>query len=165
MYAIQVNNAWFIAWLSDYGVDSGVATRFAVKVQIPDDRTGCWIWTAAQTPNGYGVFGFKGRTSSAHRILYEWINGPVGSLVVDHAKCQNPPCVNPEHMEAVTQSVNIRRGRLRQHQQTHCKRDHEFTPENTRLSVNSRTGRLFRQCRECQRVRQAGYRTSSSDAK
>ncbi len=156
------NTAWLLTFLTILGVEDGTAARFAAKVQMPDDLSECWLWIVAIEDETYGVFWDGLRTTSAHRIMYEWVNGPVGSLVVDHAICQHPPCVNPWHGEAVTQSENILRGNLRQYTQTHCKRDHEFTPENTRMSVNTRTGKLMRQCRACQRIRQAGYRASSS---
>jgi hypothetical protein len=87
-----------------------IAVRFWSKV----DKTGdCWEWTAART-NGYGVFRIGGRKDGrlvpAHRHAYEELVGPIpNGLQIDHL-CRNPACVNPSHLEPVTQKENILRG-------------------------------------------------------
>lgn len=70
----------------------------------------CWLWTAARTKNGHGVFGTGGGTStSAHRWSYEYHLGPIpDGLQVDHL-CRVTRCVNPAHLEAVTGAENVRR--------------------------------------------------------
>lgn len=79
--------------------------RFLTKIQPADN--GCWIWTGASLARGYGSFKARGRSHLAHRWSYEAVHGPVPEgLVLDHLCC-NPPCVNPEHLEAVTQRVNV----------------------------------------------------------
>ena len=88
-----------------------VKERFAEKYVI-DPVSACWVWTAALR-NGYGVIGLgrKGDgIARAHRLSYEWARGPIPpGLVLDHL-CRNPACVNPDHLEAVTDQVNLRRG-------------------------------------------------------
>lgn len=81
--------------------------RFEVKVNRTDS---CWIWSGAIHGNGYGVFRWNGRNGQAHRFSYEAHKGaiPVG-LVIDHL-CRVRNCVNPDHLEAVTQGENLRRG-------------------------------------------------------
>lgn len=72
--------------------------------------TPCWIWTAA-TRNGYGHFTIeKGRTQYPHILVFEAANGSISpGLQLDHL-CRTPTCVNPEHLELVTQRVNLLRG-------------------------------------------------------
>lgn len=87
-------------------------TRFMLKVEIPGPLDGCWLWQAAKTQKGYGVFGggYAGKVTTAHRWIYARVVGPIPDCwVVDHL-CRNHSCVNPEHLEAVTQSVNCLRG-------------------------------------------------------
>lgn len=81
--------------------------RFWSKT-IPEPNSGCWLWTAATTPRGYGVFhAGQGRGASrAHRIAYELTMGPVpDGLLVLH-RCDNPSCVNPDHLYVGTHRDN-----------------------------------------------------------
>lgn len=117
----------------------------------------CWIWTTATFgKDGYGAFWLDGSQRRAHRIAYAWLVGPIpDSLELDHL-CRVPRCVNPQHLEPVTAKVNNHRGmspaalNLRK---THCKRDHPYDEENTR--INKRGSRV---CRTCERAASlAGY--------
>jgi hypothetical protein len=128
--------------------------RFWSKVQKTET---CWIWTAACNGPGYGNFFYRGRTVLAHRIAYEWLVGAIpAELPLDHL-CRMPACVNPAHLEPVTQKINILRGvapSARNAVKTHCDNGHEFTPENTHIDKRGRN------CRACirDRKRQArGY--------
>ncbi len=71
---------------------------------------GCWIWTGYIDSWGYGRFWVKARnTQLAYRIAYELVRGPIPyGLELDHL-CRNKACVNPDHLEAVTHSVNMLR--------------------------------------------------------
>ncbi len=76
----------------------------------------CWPWTGNLDRNGYGQFMLyrQGRSIvkyiGAHRFSYEHFVGPIPKgLVIDHL-CRNPACVNPSHLEPVTNGENIRRG-------------------------------------------------------
>lgn len=71
---------------------------------------GCWKWIGAKSGHlqPYGMF----KRKYAHRFSYEKAKGKIPShLQIDHL-CRNRICVNPDHLEAVTQKVNIRRGNL-----------------------------------------------------
>ena len=77
-----------------------------------DTATGCWNWNGATSQGRAGFVVIDGREVRAYRFLYERENGPIPEgLVLDH-RCRNPRCVNPEHLEPVTQGENIRRGRV-----------------------------------------------------
>ncbi|WP_402465721.1 HNH endonuclease signature motif containing protein [Isoptericola aurantiacus] len=70
----------------------------------------CIEWTGATSANGYGRIGIGGsRTAQVHRVAYEAARGPIpAGLHIDHL-CRNRRCVNPDHLEPVTQSENNRR--------------------------------------------------------
>lgn len=131
--------------------------RFWAKIDF-DGPGGCWLWTGTLWPNGYGMFsvgGRAGRLLLAHRFSYEYLVGPIPEgLTIDHVRargCTHRNCVNPAHLEPVTQRVNVLRGTglpAQQARQTHCKRDHEFNAENTLYRANR-----VRDCRICKRER------------
>ena len=81
---------------------------------VPEPNSGCWLWTGYVNAAGYGVL--YGRfpdgcwQKKAHRFAFESKFGDVPrGLVLDH-KCRTRSCVNPDHLEAVTDQENFRRG-------------------------------------------------------
>ena len=118
-------------------------TRFMNKVKKTDN---CWLWTAAKS-NGYGDFGFNGKLVKAHRFSYELFKGDIPEgLTIDHL-CRNRACVNPEHLEPVTNKINILRGisfSAINAKKTHCPQGHAYT------GVKDYLGRRI--CRTCIKV-------------
>lgn len=70
----------------------------------------CWNWNGYSTRKGYGQFWDGAKVIYAHRYSYEHFLGKIPEgLQVDHL-CRNQGCVNPNHLEAVTLTENVRRG-------------------------------------------------------
>lgn len=124
---------------------AGLLDRLQFRTAI-DDVSGCWLWTGAKHPTGYGHIKVKGRVVQVHRAAYELLVGPVPQgLVLDHL-CRTPACWNPDHLEPVTRKVNAERG-LRGVLTTRCRRGHAYTLANTYIdrATNARV------CRTCNR--------------
>ena len=131
-----------------------------IEAKIMRVMDGCWLWTAATVPNGYGQVRWRGRNSPAHRVVYEILVGPLphpAHLEADHL-CRVVCCVNPDHIQFVTHKENVQRGnagevnRTRLLALTHCKRGHEFTEKNTYRGFNG-----TRECRACHCLHQREY--------
>jgi len=120
-----------------------------------DKTETCWIWTGTVQANGYGRYGLK----YAHRLAYELYVGEIPEdLHIDHL-CRNTLCVNPEHMEPTTRSINLKR----QLPKTHCRKGHELTAENTYVNPMNGSKPGVRQCRICLRARQRKQYYERSD--
>ena len=137
-------------------------SRFWSKVKTSDihsyEGTFCKEWTAYTNPDGYGRFKSNGIMKPTHRVAYEDKYGiiPEG-LVINHL-CRNRKCVNSEnHLEAITQGENIRKGltgKINHHnlKKTNCPQGHEYTEENTYVHSGKRN------CKICGRIATRKYR-------
>lgn len=127
-----------------------IPQRFVDKVRVIPCG-GCWEWTARLNRDGYGEFWWDDRAQKAHRVAYELMVGPIpDGLTLDHL-CRNRCCVNPNHLEPVSITVNIRR--MRPDGETECPRGHPLTGDNVGTRTG-RNGRPWRVCRRCDRERQ-----------
>lgn len=99
-------------------VESELAPGFSVaaveRVLRKVDATGlCWEWTACRNREGYGRVTVEGVSQYAHRLLWLMFVGEIPEgLDLDHL-CRNRGCVNPDHLQPVTRSVNVARGASR----------------------------------------------------
>ena len=110
----------------------------------------CWLWTSHLTNAGYGNFQSPYlNTRLAHRISYLWLIGPIpAGLELDHL-CRSRRCVNPDHLEPVTHSVNTMRGQEARGravtQNPVCRKGHAYTEANTYWNPTKNA----RSCRKC----------------
>jgi hypothetical protein len=124
--------------------------RFWAKVEKTET---CWLWVGALNESGYGVVRASRARSNhlAHRWSYEQAKGPIPEgLTIDHL-CRVTNCVNPEHLEAVTQAVNNFRaenGAARVRRTGCCIHGHS-------LSDAYIDGRGRRVCRTCTKIKNA----------
>jgi len=135
--------------------------RFMLNVE--KEKSGCWTWTGSRQSKdparAYGRFYVgHGISIKAHRFSYFHFIGDPGKLFVCH-KCDNPICVNPEHLFLGNHSDNAKdaknKGRLHEvwkdpswkSKLTHCIRGHELKGDNLRIGSHGN-----RVCKECMKI-------------
>lgn len=110
----------------------------------------CWVWLGKLNNYGYGIVFRNGKELSAHRVSYELMFGEIpAGLVIDHL-CRNRACVNPMHMQPVTNSENVSRGSRKL--QTHCIHGHPLSGNNLRIRPDG-----HRACRTCAKIKSKQY--------
>lgn len=115
--------------------------RFLTKLEKKD---GHWMWLG-KLCRGYGTFWANGKTNRVHRYSYEFYKEPIPKgMVIDHL-CRIRNCVNPQHLEVVTNKENVLRGTgpsAKHARKTHCVNGHPLSGSNLGVSKNGRYCRL-----------------------
>lgn len=148
--------------------------NFLAKIKVND--SGCWEWLGYISQKGYGQLSCNCRGIAAHTFSYELFIGPVPmGLELDHL-CNVKHCVNPVHLEPVTQAENMRRaggyallaqkgGRARGVQlkaKTHCPQGHPYDAVNTYINKGARNCRI---CPQLARKKKMAKGQSNNDNK
>jgi HNH endonuclease len=122
------------------GSCSGLPIRIENKI-VPEPNTGCWLWTGSLLSTGYGRIWRDKKELLMHRVVYEFIKGPIGpALEIDHL-CRTRACCNPDHLEVVTSKINSLRGYgvgAINARKTHCANGHELIPPNIYANTTDR---------------------------
>ncbi len=110
----------------------------------------CWEWQLYKNKYGYGVFGTKTKNLLAHRFSYMiFVRELDPKLTIDHL-CRNHSCVNPLHLEEVSQKENLQRSSIcittMKKNQTYCIHGHSLSDKNLYVRPDKR-----RECRICRR--------------
>ena len=108
---------------------------------------GCWKWVGPiKIDSGYGRFYIDGRYYPAHRVSYEHFKGPIRSGMHVMHLCDNPICVNPDHLKQGTHQDNMKdrdlKGRCYHSNRTHCSNGHPFSGDNLKIETYRYKGKV-----------------------
>ena len=129
-------------------LDETLDERLRRQYVVRED--GCWEWTGIRDRIGYGKVYWEGKGYRAHRMSYRNATGH-DAPELDHL-CRNKACVNPDHLEPVSHSENLRRHYATV---TSCPHGHLYDEANTYRDTAGK-----RRCRSCMRERQRRRRAT-----
>ena len=100
-------------------MDRITVDRFWSKVDKSSGPDGCWVWNGKPNADGYGIFYLNNSSCMAHRFSWELLHGKVPrGFEVCHS-CDNPPCVNPQHLWLGTHLENVHDRDIKGRQASH----------------------------------------------
>lgn len=138
------------------GTRNSSHTPLTLLALVVKNENGCWEIPSLCFRQGYHPVRFRGIAMDAHRVFYKIFNGELSlepGMHIDHL-CRNRGCVNPEHLEQVTNVENIMRGygpAAINARKTHCRYGHELNFENTYLH-KKKNGKSARYCKACRKA-------------
>lgn len=164
---LSPKHAGYSKYLHGHNARSDVSTRFWNRTVVTE--TGCWEWQGTRNEHGYGGVSVNGRWRKAHQVSWELTHGPIPHGMELLHSCDNPPCVNPDHLSLGTHRDNMHdmsvKGRAHgslpgrpRNERTHCPHGHEYTEENSYYE----TGTGYRRCRKCSREYASSHREQSN---
>jgi hypothetical protein len=132
-----------------------VKELFWSKVNIDPD--GCWGWSGAKSPRGYGVMTINNKKKIATHVSWWLETGDWPTAWMLH-KCDNPPCIRPDHLFVGNQTDNMRdahsKGRTKNTfvEKEFCKHGHPMSGDNVGLINSKARGKILRYCKECSKL-------------
>lgn len=119
--------------------DRTLKERLMSKVHVPEDPTKCWVWLGSKV-NGYGTISLNRKAARAHRVSWEVHKGIIPDGLLLRHLCNNPACVNPDHLKLGTHKDNsqdmVKNGRY-----------HLIGSRNSSAKIDERIVLLMRLCR------------------
>lgn len=144
-----------------------IFSAITISNEISYNDIPCWISSKAINKRKYSYIMIEGTTHLFHRLMYSWLIEPIPKGrkegVLDHL-CRNRACVNPVHLEFVTEKINILRGescQAKNARKTHCLRGHELSGYNC-VTRHYRSANM-RMCRICYNQQRKKHRKGQRD--
>lgn len=143
--------------------DADYIAKFKARCKITE--AGCWEWQGfcqkfrniKPGQRGYAQASYRGKQWRLHRLMLTITQRPLQAGEVAMHKCDNPPCINPEHLKIGTYTENMRdasfKGRADKQWKTHCWRGHPLSGDNLMWKRRAGTDLKLRACKTCQRIR------------
>jgi hypothetical protein len=97
-----------------------IIERFFSKIIYPGNNSECWLWNMYLDKDGYGTFYFNSKSQKAHRFVYEIYNGQIQNNFEVCHDCDNPTCVNPNHLFLASHKENMTDCSLKCRMDHHC---------------------------------------------